>query len=292
MRHPGGRSEILAWCVALSAFGACSGALRSSVESLPAPTAAEAETCVLGDAPSHAADTATVIVRGAGDGCALKLVAGALRPWPAPSDDPWAVQITLTGTGAIAHRLSGERARDAVDAGVSRIATEDLDLVAYAAARPELEVTPLPWDRTYFRLAPGAVSALGAELPADAVSVDARHAEALSCDTILKPAAAGTPTSTRVIYQIGDRTARELAERMVAIMGGTTTTVALGPAKLDDALRAGDDLAYIVSVPRPVDQGCDTLAALARRAPWLAPHSILPLVDTRAHVIAPRAPPP
>jgi hypothetical protein len=298
MRHAGGHIRTLGWWITLCAIGACSGALRPSAESR---SAAGPPACTLSEAPSHHGDTATIVFsapdvaapRGGRGDCALQLVAMALRPWPTPSDDAWVVEITLTQTGATAHRLSGERARDAVDAGLALMATEDLDLVAYAAARPELGVTPLLWDRTYLRLAPGLGSALGTELSADAVRVDARHAEALSCDTVLNPTASGSAASAHVVYQTGDRTARELAERVVAIIGGAmTAAVALEPAELDAALRAGDELAYIVSVARSADAGCDALAALARRAPWLAPHSILPLVDTRAHVIAPRAPRP
>jgi hypothetical protein len=298
MRHAGGHIRILGLWVILCAMAACSAALRPSAESQSAPGAPP---CALSEPPSHQGDTATIVFRvperdtpwgGHGD-CALQLVAMALRPWPTPSDDPWAVEVILTQGGATAHRLSGERARDALDAGLALIATEDLDLVAYGAGRPDLGVTPLPWDRTYLWLAPGLVSALGGELPTDAVRVDARHAAGLSCDTVLKPITSGRAASARVVYQTGDRTGRELAERVVAIRGDTTTTaVALGPAGLDAALRAGNELAYIVSVPSSGDVGCDGLAALARRAPWLGPHSILPLVDTRAYVIAPRAPRP
>jgi hypothetical protein len=96
-----------------------------------------------------------------------------------------------------------------------------------------------------------------------------------------------------VVFDAGDRTARELAERIVALAGDTAAAaVGLGPAELDAALRAGDDLAFIVSVPRVADHGCDAVATLARRAPWLAPHSIIPLIDTRAHAIVPRPPRP
>lgn len=293
MRHVGGHIRTLACAVSLCALGACSNALRSS--------AGTAETCAFSEFPrvrsAHSdSDTATIFFRVADTGaslaerraCAVRLVALALRPWPTSSDDRWTVEITVTDTGATAHRLGTERARDVVDVGVAVMATEDPDLIAYAAARPGLEVASLPWDRTYLRLARGATPPLGGDHPADAVRVDARDAEALSCDTILPPPDSASATSSRVVYEAGDRTARELAERVVAIAGGRTTAVALGPAELDAALRGGDDLAYIVSVPRVAEDGCNALAALARRAPWLAPHSVLPLIDTRVHAIAPR----
>jgi hypothetical protein len=299
MRRAGGRSRLFAWWVALCALGACSGTLRLPSEPRAAQRA-PAATCMLAEPPSRAGDTAAIVFRAAGagalwaarDACALQLVAEALRPWPTASNDRWTVRIAVTDAGATAHRLRGESARDAIDAGLALIVTEDLELVAYAAARPELEVTPLPWDRTYLRLAPGTAGPLGAEISSDAVRIDARPAEMPSCDTVLRATASEgvRAQSARVIYEAGDRTARELAERVVALVEGTTVAaVGLGPTQLDAALRAGDQLAYIVSVPRSADSGCDSLATLARRAPWVAPHSIIPLIDTRAHVIAPRA---
>jgi hypothetical protein len=271
------------------------------------------ETCALGEAlrvPSgtRAADTATIVFRATAgalragsalwagrDACALRLVAAALRPWPSGWDERWTVGIRLTDTGAAAYRLSRERARDAIDVGAVIIATEDLGLIAYAAARPELDVTPLPWDRTYLRLAPGALAPLGGEFASEAVRVDARRAEPISCDTVVRgaaPVSASAP-SVRVVYEAGDRTARELAERVVALLENTTATaVGLGPAKLDAALRAGDELAYIVSVPRFAERGCDALATLAQRAPWLSSPAIVPLIDTRVHAIVPRTPRP
>jgi hypothetical protein len=271
------------------------------------------ETCALGEAtrvPSEtrAADTATIVfrttagalragsaLRAGRDACALRLVAAALRPWPSTSDEPWTVGIRLTDTSATAYRFSRERARDAIDAGAVIVATEDLGLIAYAAARPELDVTPLPWDRTYLRLASGALAPLGGEFASEAVRVDARRAEPLSCDTLVHGAAPGSASVSpgRVVYEAGDRTARELAERVVALLENTTATaIGLGPAELDAALRAGDEVAYIVSVPRFAERGCDALATLARRAPWLSPHAIVPLIDTRVHAIVPRTPRP
>jgi hypothetical protein len=302
MRRAGGRSRLFAWWVALCALGACSSALRSPLEPRPGH-GAPAATCSLAEQPSRAGDTAAIVFRAAGgdslwaarDACAVRLVAEALRPWPTASNDRWTVRIALTDAGATAHRLRGESARDAIDAGLALIATEDLDLVAYAAARPDLEVAPLPWDRTYLRLAPGTAGPLGAEISSDAVRIDARPAVLPSCDTVLGATVSGGvgAHSARVVYEAGDHTARELAERVVALVEGTAVAaVGLGPTQLEAALRAGDELAYIVSVPRSADSECDALATLARRASWIAPHSITPLIDTRAHVIAPRVPQP
>jgi hypothetical protein len=299
MLGPGGRSRWFAWWVALCAFGACSGH-RPRLEPPPVERASATESCALAEEPSRTSDTAAIAFRFAGvgphsvgrDACALRLVAVALRPWPTASNDRWTVRIALTDTGAIAHRLHGESARDAIDAGVALIVTEDLALVAYAAARPELEVTPLPWDRTYLRLAPDPMRWLGVDVSSDAVRSDARPADPVTCDTMLRApeSRSASVRSGRVVYQAGDPTARELAERLVALAEErTAAAVGLGPDPLDDALRAGDELAYIVSVPRSATRGCDALARLALHAPWIASSSVVALIDTRAYAIAPRA---
>jgi hypothetical protein len=299
----GGRNRWFAWWVTLCALGACSGTLHPPSESRPAERAPATETCTLAEEPSRTSDTAAIAFRFAGagpfsagrDACALRLIAEALRPWPTASNDRWTVQIALGDTGAIVHRLRAQSARDAIDAGVALIATEDLALVAYAAARPELEVTPLPWDRTYLRLAPGTGGPLGAAVSSDAVRIDARLAEPLSCDRVLPAPESRSVSarSARVIYPVGDPTARELAERVVALTGDrTAAAVGLDPGSLDAALRAGDELAYIMSVPRSAASGCSLVAMLALRAPWIAPHSVVSLIDTRAYAIAPRAPRP
>ena len=297
MRHAGDLRKMFAWCVALFTSGAC-GALHHSSGSYPAEPAL-AKNCAFAEPPpAHGAtDTATIVFDAADIGaeaCALRLVAEALRPWPTSSNDRWTVEIVLTEVGATAHRLRGEGARDAIDAGGALIATDDLDLLAYAAARPTLEVSALPWDRTYFRLAPGGRTTLGTELVLDAVRVDARQVETPSCDTVMR--AGTTPSarapSARVVYDAGDRTARELAERVVALAGSTATAVGLDRAEMDVALRAGNDLAFIVSEPRSAGHECDVNIRLAHRAPWLAPEAIVPLIETRAHAIVPRIPRP
>lgn len=292
MRRAGSRSRVFVWWVLLYALGGCGGAVRPPAESHPAMGAPAVATCALDEEPARGVDTAAIVFHAVGmprDVCALTLVAATLRPWPTPSNDRWTVEIVETEAGATAHRLRGDSARDVVDAGVTAIATEDLDLIGYAGARGELEVTPLPWDRTYLRLAPATGGPLGAAPGPDAVRVDARHAEPLPCDTTWSATAPATPRSTRVVYLAGDRTARELAERVVALMDGATAAVGLGQDYLDAALRTGDELAYVLSVARPAGSACDTLATLARRASWIDPHSIMPLIDTRAHAIAPRA---
>ena len=45
--------------------------------------------------------------------------------------------------------LRGGDARDALDAGADMLVTDDPAVLAYAATRPDLDATPLPWERTY-----------------------------------------------------------------------------------------------------------------------------------------------
>ena len=158
----------------------------------------------------------------------------------------------------------------------------------YAAAR-DLDVTPLPWSRTYLALSADSGMALGATVDADAVRADARPAAPLACGAT--PGVRVTETtqtrSGRVLYAIGDRTARELGERLVAVTGrADATAVGVGADELTAELRAGDALSYIISVRR--ESLCETLSTLTEGVGWLSPHSIRALVDTRAHAIAPR----
>lgn len=277
------------WVMALCAASACGGALRP-----PPEHRLLVATCTLTDA-SAAPDTATIAFRTADTtraACAQRLVAEHLRPWARASSDPWTVHITLTSTGATARRLGGDAARDTIDAGHALVATEDVDLVAYAAARADLEVAPLPWDRTYLRLS-RVGSALGSGAGPDAVRVDARPAEGWACNSAIPAFSSDTVPnrSSRIVYDAGDRTARDLAARIVALSERReVTAVGVSAAELDTLLRAGDDLAYIISVPRASQ--CDALATMAERAQWIGAHTVLPLIETRAYGIAPRAPRP
>ena len=279
----GGRSFLCA--VYLCGLAAC-GAARSVPEE-PVPVA-----CALTAAPSVAGDTAEVLfhtIDATRERCAQTLVARTLRPWPVASSDPWTVELTLMPGGVRARRLGSDRARDAIDAGPVLMATEDLDLVAYAASRPDLAVAPLAWDRTYLAVTalPGS---LGSDTGADAVRVDARPVSAWECDAAAGDTLSGIVSgghSARIVYDEGDRTARELAARIVALTRrANVTAVGVSTADLELRLRAGADFGYIVAVPG--ESRCDALMALAQSAPWIGVHSIHPLIETRAHSIAPR----
>lgn len=269
----------------LYALPACAG-------TLPLPANAPSGTaCTLERPPTVTPDSATIAFQAVGttrEQCALSIAAETMRPWPLASSERWTVHLSLFPTHATARPLTSENARDAIDAGAPLLATDDVDLVAYAMPRADLETVPLPWDRTYLYLTPGRGRALGGAVGPDAVRVDARLAEPPPCDSIAPPGESltGAQSSPRIVYHAADRTARALAERVVALADrGGVTAAGLSAADLDAALQQGADLAYIVALPRA--RYCDALAALAQRASWLS-GSVTPLIDTRAHAILPR----
>jgi hypothetical protein len=119
----------------------------------------------------------------------------------------------------------------------------------------------------------------------------------------------------RIVYEADDPVARGLAERIVALAGGGPRVASdaaalaeavpglggravnvlgqgLGPAQLRESLRDGNDFAYIVSLPLDPLDTCYELRSLIDRAQWLAvagvdlTTAVLPLVDTRRHVVA------
>jgi hypothetical protein len=295
MSQVGGRSASILRLAALCALCACGGVQHPRPEPLPDDGPIAAAGCALGEPALHEADSAVIHFGAAAtarETCALELVARELRPWPTAANDRWAVSIALDEHGARAHRLGDEAARDAIDGAGAIIATEDVELLAYAASRSSLEVTPLPWDRTYFWLTRGAAESLGVTSLPDAVRADARLAAvATACASAWPVAVADsdTPRSPRVVYEAGDRTAQELAERIVAILGDAAIASPLHTLALDSALHTGNDLGYVLSVPRDTAFECDSLAILAQRVPWVGPQNLRPLIDTRAHAIVPRS---
>jgi hypothetical protein len=298
MSQASGRSASILSLAALCALCACGGARHPRPEPLPDGAPITETTCALGEPARREADSAVIRFDAAAtarETCALELVARELRPWPTRANDRWAVGIAVDEHGASAHRLGDEAARDAIDGGASIIATEDVELLAYAASRSSLDVTPLSWDRTYFWLTRGAADSLGVTSLPDAVHADAQPAAvATACVSAWPPAVSDSAKSRspRVIYEAGDRTGQELAERIVAILGDAAVASPLDTPALDSALRTGHDLGYVVSVPRDTSFACDSIASLARRVPWVGSEHVRPLVDTRAHAIVPRSPRP
>ena len=69
-------------------------------------------------------------------------------------------------------------------------------------------------------------------------------------------------------------------------MGGRATAAALAPNEFTAALQEGEELAYVLPLPRIAIARCDALADLQRAAPWLT--SAIPIIDTRSHALVRR----
>jgi len=135
-----------------------------------------------------------------------------------------------------------------------------------------------------------------------------------SRDGGVAPSAGATLRPGRVIYAASDPVARDLAERIVALAGDAEASseaqivaasvpglaseapIAEGVSELElsRSLWSGSDFAYVVSIPSRPPDGCYGMRALLDRAPWVTgpdvdlSDSLIPLVDTRQHVIAER----
>jgi hypothetical protein len=229
-----------------------------------------------------------------------------------PARDVAPGQLILTRVDAAVPRLtirSGPDARDAIDNGVDLLLTSDPVALSYSSTRPDYETAPLPWSRTYVLMVPGrsasavaeALSSdsasLRASLARDAVRADARAAESPVWWTSgCEPTQAAAPPITGrqspvIVYRNDDPVARGLTERLVAV-GRRATAAARTPAEFARALRAGNELAYVVALPRAPLGPCFDLAALLSSAPWLGGGSmsdaLVPLVDTRDKAVMKR----
>jgi hypothetical protein len=191
--------------------------------------------------------------------------------------------------------------RDAIDGGVDVVVSGDPDLLDYASRRPGLTPVPLPWSRLYLLLLPSGASG-GAALPADTagfraalaqnvVRTDARAAGPSTwADSAARCAQAsvraGSP-SHAIAYPAGDPTARELAERLVALGGPAAPMVRpLEPDSLAAVLRLGDAGGFIVSGPLVAPVPC------VESSGWPSGARVIPLVETRAHAVVRRGAPP
>lgn len=219
--------------------------------------------------------------------------------------------------------IDASATRDALDAGVDLLVTDDPAIVSYAALRDDLLAVRLPWEHVYVVLASESAAPhvsvtrrlTLAELMADAARADARIAQPPfwweSSDgcapTVATGNAAPASRSTRVVYQSGDRVSQGVAERLVALAvkrsrgedsvlgtllpglpsaGARATAAALSPNEFAAALRGREDLAYVLPLPRLAVTPCQEFAKLLHAAPWLS--SVIPLIDTRSVAIVRR----
>ncbi len=247
---------------------------------------------------------------------------------------------------------SARDARDLLEGTADVMVTGDPAVLAYAARHPQLATAPLPWTRTHVLVSTSRVVALhrgrtlepvspilAAGLARDAVRSDARGYQPTAwwddrgsweeeslCD-VESPVFDewktapnldglwGPPEQRRILYDTNDPTARELAERLVALASADpgvspeaeAVFAALPGLRADDAtdlttggvpekdlassLRAGGAFAYVVSISRRTPNPCAELDELMHRVPWLAvlgndfAKGMIPLTDTREHVI-------
>jgi len=242
--------------------------------------------------PALLADPRLAIGRRSPD-LAWPLGTGAYR---LPEADPAPATLESTDAGRPLRLLPPPAdLRDAVDAGADLIVTEDPAALAYAAARAELASIALPWSRTYALVlavppesaAVAATAGFRESLARDVVRVDARAAAPATSQVACPAAAQGTPhpirSGARIAYPTADRTARDLAARLVAV-GVGRTIIPLDSAALLASLREGRETGYVLSLPRTLIP-CDNLQ--------LPPGaSLVPLVETRAHAIVRRGVPP
>ena len=229
----------------------------------------------------------------------------------------------------------GADPRDSLDEQVDLLVSRDPSVLAYASTLPDFTSVPLPWLRTHVLLTPadgrlrqGApvrsplAPATRQALAADAVRGEARGAEgpfwweaSVGCSSW--PATRRSPSAARqerdvrarVVFQVSDTVAGDLAERLVglATFDDPNTTglletlfpagdAPLVSAGLDDAafevaLASGRDRGYVVGFERrPLDR-CQQLRTLAARAGWLVRPggmpgaAVVPLVDTRTRAV-------
>ena len=193
----------------------------------------------------------------------------------------------------------GADPRDLFAQGADLQVTRDRAMLEYAAGRPDLMLVPLPWDRAYFLVSPGAPlvdigrdssarAEFRAALARDAVSGSATGVGPLGKDRwwipdYCQPGGIGgaAQVRTRIVFPDGDVTARELAERMVALSRGRLALAALDAGALAASLRTGEDAAYIVPVrPRDGPASCLDFPAMPPGAhvEWLIytrPHLVL-----------------
>ena len=175
--------------------------------------------------------------------------------------------------------------RDLLDRGADVMFTTDPSLIDYADKRGDRNTLPLPWDATYFLvytppldslppvLAPLTDSVAGQELRR-ALSRDAVRAESRpsSRGSVTQGVVEGFAIATRppnvIVYPAGDRTAKDLAERLVALVPGRFHW---------SAVPAGDK--------RAARGGIASIAAAPLNAAPIGRGSAIPLVDVRKHVI-------
>jgi hypothetical protein len=222
------------------------------------------------------------------------------------ADPALALPQALHRRPELVFRPAGSDPRDALDRWADLLETSDPVLLEYAGRRAEFATLLLPWSRAYVLVVPAGQPALRlmsgsdsagfrAALARAVVRVESRGAEPpfwwdapAGCDSSA-PASGTAAASSRgaIVYPGDDRVARDLAERMVAL-AGDRTLLARGavPSELPNRIRAGNDRAYLLPLPRNALVPCRELAGMPAGA------TIVPLVDTRSSAVLRHGAPP
>jgi hypothetical protein len=216
--------------------------------------------------------------------------------------------------GTLVIRWTDADPRDAIDRGFDVLVTRVPAVSAYAATAGSGRVLPLPWDRVYVLIAPAervqprafVTMALDDDLAAAALGADARKSagtywwEDVTCPLPATTHGTERTAAGRIVYRRDDGVGRGLAERLVALAASGSLDGAIGddpsaprpvatgldPGPYAEALRLGADLGYVLPLDRKVLDGCRAARAMQSAAPW--PARLVPLVDTRAHLVVRR----
>lgn len=267
--------------------------------------------------PRIFADPGLAVARPAPDGAAWALGTGGFTVTDASGDRVLATAPHGRRAGerpAIEFRTGGEDPRDLVDAGAALMVTSDPAVSAYASSVGGVRVIALPWSTVYALAVPSAsldtagqggggfpddltAAAAGADarVPAmpywwqEAGACVPRHARARRDDE--------KPPVPSILYWRDDRTARGLAERVVALVApgrvqgllpSEVDVTQIAAAGLDSpayevVLRDGGLAAYVVAFDRTVLDTCAAARALVDEVTW--PARLVPLVETRLHLV-------
>lgn len=183
--------------------------------------------------------------------------------------------------------LGGEDPRNLLDQErVDALMIRDREVLAYAASRDDLRLTPLEWSTTYVWLSAGPPSGpvdstFRTVLARDVVRVDARPAvppfwweRAPSCGMV--PGGRVRQRGGRLLYPHGDAVARSLAERLVVLAGPGARAEGVPDEALAGAVSDTAVLGAVVAVPR--QPGLCT-------PPFWGRLDAVPLIDTRIWLV-------
>jgi hypothetical protein len=237
--------------------------------------------------------------------------------WPIGTGDHWMTTADAGSLDALVARpvprsaqpvvkvatVPASGARDALDGGADLLVTDDPAALEYARTLSGYVDVPLEWNRTYVLLAPGRDKPTAADLRLEslreAVHGDARPAEwsgaghiwfadLQRCDSsAVRDSLGPGARRRRVVYNQADRSAADLAARLVGLgaLGRGTVAAGVPAGAFESTLRAGSDAAYVLELRRRVYDACRAALELP---PWSSAGTIEPLLDVRSHTVVRR----